>query len=1222
MKGIFWNCNGFADPKKYKFLSDLTKEQNLDFIALSETGRASFPQSTLNNICAGRDFIWHCMAPRGRSGGMILGVNLLFLDIGEIEEGDFFIRFKLRQRADDFKFNLISVYGPAQSDLKGHFLSELVRVCSKETIPTVVGGDFNILRNPQEKNNDNFNDRWPFLFNAVIDTLNLRELESSGRSFTWANHLQNQTFEKLDRILVSTEFETKFPLSTVSILTREISDHTPLLYNSGGASAAYQPQFKFELGWLRRDGFSDIVKEVWQGVSIEGTPLERWQRKIRRLRQFLRGWAKNITGAYKKEKKELLDKLDTLDKKAEHTILNEFELNVKHVLNDRLAELLREEEIKWYQRAKVKHLLEGDANTKYYHLLANGRHRKTRIFQLQDGNEVITGDAQLKEHITKYFKTLFGPSQTSSIFLDESQVDDIRQVSAEENESLTADFTEEEIKCAIFQMKHNTAPGPDGFPPEFYQAFWTIIKDDLLALFSDFQQGSLPLNSLNFGTIILLPKQKDVRTIQQYRPICLLNVSFKIFTKVATNRLTSVAQKVIKPTQTAFLPGRNIMEGAIILHETLHELHTKKQDGVIFKIDFEKAYDKVRWSFLQQTLRMKGFSHKWCSWVEKFTQGGNVSIKVNDQVGNYFQSKKGLRQGDPMSPVLFNIVVDMLAILIARAKNADRVEGVIPHLIQDGLSILQYADDTVIFMSHDVAKAINMKLILTTFEQLSGLKINFHKSEIFCFGRAKENEAFYSQLFGCKIGSFPFRYLGLPMHTRKLNNKDWQEIKNRIEKKLGGWKGKLLTAGGRLVLINSVLSSLPMFMLSFFEIPKGVLEKIDCYRSRFYWQNDQHKKKYRLAKWTVMCQPKIQGGLGIPNLEIQNKCLLSKWLFKLLNEDGLWQELIRNKYLKEKPLGCCQKRATDSHFWKGLMSIKDTFLGLGSFKIKDGSQTRFWCDTWLGNKPLKDRFPSLFNIVRRKNDSVAKVLSSSPLNISFRRNLVGANLSRWNRVLASIQEVLLQDGGDSFVWSLQASGNFTVKSMYAALISNGIRVSQDIWQIKVPSKIKIFLWYLKKGVILTKDNLARRNWHGDLKCAFCHQPESIQHLFFDCYIAKFLWRAVHILFGISTPSNLVELFQQWSKGGNKKQNTLLLTTAAALFWTVWLTRNELVFDNYGPKSFLQVLFRGTHWLRQWAKLQRHEDLRSQLIAASQHLESSALQFFSSNGWLSARHIGL
>jgi len=335
---------------------------------------------------------------------------------------------------------------------------------------------------------------------------------------------------------------------------------------------------------------------------------------------------------------------------------------------------------------------------------------------------------------------------------------------------------------------------------------------------------------------------------------------------------------------------------------------------VIFKIDFEKAYDKVKWSFLHQTLRMKGFSQKWCEWVQSFTQGGNVNIKVNDQLGSYFQTKKGLRQGDPMSPILFNIVVDMLAILIARAKEAGQIEGVIPHLIQDGLSILQYADDTVIFMSHDVEKAVNMKLLLSTFEQLSGLKINFHKSEVFCFGQAKDHEEFYSQLFGCASGKYPFRYLGLPMHFRKLYNKDWKCIEERIEKRLSGWKGKLLTVDGRLVLINSVLSSLPMFMMSFFELPKGVVEKIDCFRSRFYWQNDQHKRKYRLVKWEVMCQPKDQGGLGIQNLEIQNKCLLSKWLFKLLNEDGMWQELLRNKYIKNKTLGSCEKKPTDSHF--------------------------------------------------------------------------------------------------------------------------------------------------------------------------------------------------------------------------------------------------------------------------------------------------------------------
>ena len=237
MKGIFWNSNGFADKKK-RFLSDLTKEKNLDFISVSETGRANFPQSTLNNIYAGRDFLWHDMAPRGQSGGMILGVNLLTFDTGQIE-GDFFIRFMLRHKEDDFKFNLISVYGPAQVDFKSQFLSELVRVCSKETLPVIIGGDFNIIRRPDEKNNDNYNDRWPFLFNAVIDTLNLRELEMAGRKFTWANHLQNQTFEKLDRILVCTDFESKYPVTSVQALSREISDHTPLLCSTNSPSLAY-----------------------------------------------------------------------------------------------------------------------------------------------------------------------------------------------------------------------------------------------------------------------------------------------------------------------------------------------------------------------------------------------------------------------------------------------------------------------------------------------------------------------------------------------------------------------------------------------------------------------------------------------------------------------------------------------------------------------------------------------------------------------------------------------------------------------------------------------------------------------------------------------------------------------------------------------------------------------------------------------------------------------
>ena len=147
-------------------------------------------------------------------------------------------------------------------------------------------------------------------------------------------------------------------------------------------------------------------------------------------------------------------------------------------------------------------------------------------------------------------------------------------------------------------MAHNKAPGPDGFPVEFYQKFWETIKGDLMSMFHELHARDLPLFSLNFGVITLIPKVQEANLIQQYIPICLLNVSFKIFTKVATNRLNRVVDKVISPSQTAFLRGRNILEGVVILHETMHELHRKKLSGVILKIDFEKAYDKVKWPFL------------------------------------------------------------------------------------------------------------------------------------------------------------------------------------------------------------------------------------------------------------------------------------------------------------------------------------------------------------------------------------------------------------------------------------------------------------------------------------------------------------------------------------------------------------------------------------------------------------------------------------------------
>ena len=268
-----------------------------------------------------------------------------------------------------------------------------------------------------------------------------------------------------------------------------------------------------------------------------------------------------------------------------------------------------------------------------------------------------------------------------------------------------------------------------------------------------------------------------------------------------------------------------------------------------------------------------------------------------------------------MSPFLFNLVADMLAILIERAKQDGQISGLIPHLVDGGISILQYADDTIIFMEHNFEEAKNMKLLLTMFEQLSGLKINFHKSELFCFGEAKGVQQEYMNIFGCNVGDAPFTYLEIPLHYKRISNKDWKVIEDRFERNLSTWKSKLLSYGGSLTLINSVLGNLSVYVLSFFEIPKEVLKKLNHFRSRFFWQGNRHKRKYRLKKWSILCRPKRQGGLEIMDLETLNKCLLSKWLFKLINEEGIWQQLLRNKYLANKTIIQVEKKSRDSQFW-------------------------------------------------------------------------------------------------------------------------------------------------------------------------------------------------------------------------------------------------------------------------------------------------------------------
>ena len=239
--------------------------------------------------------------------------------------------------------------------------------------------------------------------------------------------------------------------------------------------------------------------------------------------------------------------MDNLDKKAETSILSPQEVDLKQYLKNRLAEMLRQEEIKWYQQAKVKELLEGDSNTKYFQLIANGKHRKTRIYKLQDGNHIISGDEELKNYITTYYKGLFGPPDNNNFNLDETRIEDIPQVTDTENEILTSEFTEAEVREAIFQMEHNKAPGPDGFPAEFYQAFWDTIKVDLMALFQSSIREIYLSTASTLGQFFYYQSVKKLSKFSNTDPSVCFMLALKFSQKWLLIGL-SVAQKVISPT--------------------------------------------------------------------------------------------------------------------------------------------------------------------------------------------------------------------------------------------------------------------------------------------------------------------------------------------------------------------------------------------------------------------------------------------------------------------------------------------------------------------------------------------------------------------------------------------------------------------------------------------------------------------------------------------------
>jgi hypothetical protein len=202
----------------------------------------------------------------------------------------------------------------------------------------------------------------------------------------------------------------------------------------------------------------------------------------------------------------------------------------------------------------------------------------------------------------------------------------------------------------------------------------------------------------------------------------------------------------------------------------------------------------------------------------------------------------------------------------------------VPHPVEGGLTHLQYADDTILMIQNQDESILNLKLILYSFGSMSGMKINYHKSEVFVIGEGEQVQMEIVEKLNCKLGRFRLTYLGIPIHSRKLRKCDLHVVNVKMGKRLEPWQGKLMSSGGRLILVNSCLSSIPTYLMVFYHLTNGQHKELDSIRGRIFWQGGGPAFKYHIAKWECLATPKEYGGLGTIDTRRMNDCLLVKWI--------------------------------------------------------------------------------------------------------------------------------------------------------------------------------------------------------------------------------------------------------------------------------------------------------------------------------------------------------
>ncbi|KAJ4794364.1 RNA-directed DNA polymerase (reverse transcriptase)-related family protein [Rhynchospora pubera] len=733
-------------------------------------------------------------------------------------------------------------------------------------------------------------------------------------------------------------------------------------------------------------------------------------------------------------------------------------------------------------------------------------------------------------------------------------------------------------------MGPDKAPSPDGITCRFLQMFWVDIGPGLVAQIQHvFQSERVPQKWLDCS-VVLIPKKEEPETPAEFRPISIGTVLYRLVMKIIANRLRPFLKNVISDEQTAFMKGRHIADNILLVKEILHSFGSKnyKQEAFLLKADITKAFDMLNWEFLTCAMRYLGMPEKIISLMITSFQRARVTIKINGKGDGFIAPNRGLRQGCPMSPYGFIIAMELLSRCLNMAHTRGKIIGtklahtspVVTHII--------YADDLVLTGLTYERELNEFNRILQVFGVASGLSVNPAKSKIW-FSKYCRHESIdrVTTILQASTACDGERYLGALLAQKNSPRKMGLILLDRMKAKMAGWKTNMLSHAGRLVLIKSVLASLPVYFMSFEVIPKGIIKQMNSLLAKFFWGKVGQDRYMTFISWKKICTPIDRGGLAVKDLQCFGEALFQKLLWFLMSDDKrLWVQICKAKYYPRIGFWKSKCNSSASHMWKQVDRIKHKFKEEVFWNIGNGQTalaiSQPWFRGWEGenNVTSSDRKKKVaqlfdFEINQWRMEELQRLFTMQQI----------ATITI--EVAKPTREVMISD---KLIWKHTTSGSYTVKEGYRRLAESAPRtgnVDGDMWKKiwgwkQVAPKVRIFLWRLLSKALPVAQNMHTRINRFSPLCQRCgHENEYEVHCFFFCQGSRAVWFGSSLGFQVQhLPLEIGEAVKYICSNLDDEH----LKVFSYTLWEIWKRRNEVVLHrkDFQPRKILEKV---KGWLR-------------------------------------------